>query len=629
MKIKLVSFAIICLACSPIGNTESLKKTEKEPHLSQAYSYIQNPDARPSLSLNGAWSYIIDPYENGYYNHRYQPYDQGYFQNKQMTSPSDLIEYDFSTAETLQVPGDWNTQAKELLFYEGTIWYHRNFQLNKQLNKRYVINFGAVNYAAIVYVNGKKVGRHEGGFTGFQFDISDYTNNGDNFITVKVDNRRERDQVPTVNTDWWNYGGITREVSILELPDSYIANYRLQLSKANQNQITTDIWIDGKLKSTSEKPALVQVSIPELGMKQNGYPDKNGKVNFTFKPNTDVKDENSLQQWSPKNPKLYSVELSYNGEVVNDKVGFRTIETKQDKILLNGKPIFLRGISIHEESPLTDGRAWSEADARILLGWAKELGANFVRLAHYPHNETMLKVADELGLLVWSEIPVYWTVMFDDEIVYNKAESQLVEMIRRDFNRVSVALWSVANETPNSESRLAFLTRLIAKAKTLDESRLFTAAMDTHSSSSNGVVIDDPLIEFVDVIGINHYCGWYYSVAEKCAEIVWENPYNKPVMISEFGAGALQGKHGDKDDRWTEEYQANAYKYNLQMLMNIPGIQGVSPWVLKDFRSPRRPLANIQDFWNRKGLLSETGIKKQAWWVLNDFYVNMAIKKDK
>lgn len=573
-------------------------------------TYIQNPKARSSVSLNGFWSYIIDPYENGYYNHRYQPYAEGYFQNKSMSAPDDLIEYNFADADTLSVPGDWNTQKKELLFYEGTIWYNKNFQVNKALDKRYVINFGAVNYQAIVYVNGNKVGSHEGGFTSFQFDVTKFIHKGENFITLKVDNRRERNQIPTVNTDWWNYGGITREVNLLVLPETYVANYQIQLDEHNANEISGNIWLNGNNTAN----ASVKLSIPELNIEQVYKTNKQGKISFTLSASPEL--------WDPQNPKLYDVNIAYNDEIISDKIGFRHIKTHGDKILLNGQPVFLKGISLHEESPLTHGRAWSEADARILLQWAKELGCNFVRLAHYPHNETMLRVADELGLMVWSEIPVYWTVMFDNAKVYAKAETQLVEMIRRDINRASIVLWSVANETPNSPERLSFLTQLITKVRALDNSRLITAAMDTHSSSKNGVVIDDPLIKSVDVIGINNYCGWYYSTADKCAAIMWESPYKKPIMMSEFGAGALQGKHGEVNERWTEEFQANVYKNNLKMIQNIPGLQGISPWVLKDFRSPRRPLINIQDFWNRKGLLSEAGIKKQAWFILNDFYKN-------
>lgn len=567
---------------------------------------IQNPDSRTAFSLDGQWNIIPDPYENGYYNHRYEPHENGYFKNNKARNPSDLVEYDFSRSQKLNVPGDWNSQDDKLFFYEGTVWYHKDFDLKKKTGHRYVLYFGAVNYSAKVYVNGGKVGEHEGGFTAFQFDITDELEDGKNFVVVKVDNRREREQVPTVNTDWWNYGGITRSVRILELPRNTIEDYFVQLKKNSQTQL------EGWVKTTGASTEDVRLRIPALNLSQAIRVDKNGFGRFSVaaKP----------QLWTPESPKLYRVMLSHGGEVVEDKIGFRTVSVDGEDILLNGKSLFLKGISIHEESPLRAGRAWSEEDARILLGWAKELGCNFVRLAHYPHNENMVKVADEMGLLVWSEIPVYWTVLFDNKTVYENAENQLREMISRDKNRASVILWSMANETPDSKPRLRFISDLSKVARKLDNTRLITAALDTQSSDEDGRVIDDPLSGVVDVIGINNYCGWYGGTPESCAGIKWRSKYNKPVIMSEVGGGALQGYHGDVDQRWTEEYQAAVYRHNLAMMDNIPFLRGITPWILKDFRSPRRPLPGIQDYWNRKGLVSDTGIKKQAWHVLHDYY---------
>lgn len=569
---------------------------------------IQNPDSRTAFSLDGQWNIIPDPYENGYYNHRYEPHENGYFKNNKAKNPSDLVEYDFSRSQKLNVPGDWNSQDDKLFFYEGTVWYHKDFDLKKQAGHRYILYFGAVNYSAKVYVNGGKVGEHEGGFTSFQFDITDELEDGKNFVVVKVDNRREREQVPTVNTDWWNYGGITRSVRILELPRNTIEDYFVQLKKDSQTQL------EGWVKTTGASTEDVQLRIPALNLSQTIRVDKNGFGRFSVaaKP----------QLWTPEAPKLYRVMLSHGDEVVEDKIGFRTVSVDGEDILLNGKSLFLKGISIHEESPLRTGRAWSEEDARILLGWAKELGCNFVRLAHYPHNENMVKVADEIGLLVWSEIPVYWTVLFDNKTVYENAENQLREMISRDKNRASVILWSMANETPDSKPRLRFISDLAKTARKLDNTRLITAALDTQSSDEYGRVIDDPLSGVVDVIGINSYCGWYGGTPESCAGLKWRSDYNKPVIMSEVGGGALQGYHGDANQRWTEEYQAAVYRHNLAMMDNIPFLRGITPWILKDFRSPRRPLPDIQDFWNRKGLISDSGIKKLAWQVLHDYYEN-------
>lgn len=574
-----------------------------------AVDYVQNLISRPSISLDGKWARIVDPFENGYYNHRYQPHKDGYFKNKKVQSVSDRIEYNFATAKKLSVPGDWNSQEDQLFFYEGTVWYQKDFDLVKKVNKKYIIQFGAVNYHAIVYINGHKVGQHEGGFTPFQFNITDQLKEGANFVVVKVDNRRSRDQVPTVNTDWWNYGGITRSVIITELPETHINDYYIGVSSDTEGSIGGYVEVKATKK---EIPDYVLISIPELGIKSEILPDQDGVARFTL--------HGSPTFWSPEAPKLYDVEISFLEDRVSDQIGFRTISVNKDEIYLNGSPIFLKGISIHEESPLNEGRAWSAADALVTLSWAKELGANFVRLAHYPHNEAMIKAADELGLMVWSEIPVYWTILFDNKAVYANAERQLSEMIIRDKNRAAIIMWSVANETPLSGSRLSFLQKLIKKTRALDPSRLVTAAIDTQDKSENEIVLRDPLADFLDVIGINSYCGWYWGLPEDCAKKTWDSSYNKPIIMSEMGGGAKQGLYGNPDEIWTEEFQAAVYEHNLIMAQNIEGLRGLSPWILRDFRSPRRHLNHVQDFWNRKGLLSERGVKKKAWYVLRDFY---------
>lgn len=581
---------------------------------SHAHIAMQNPSARNVINLDGPWDSIIDPYENGFYNHRYEEADNGYFKNAKPSSPSDLVEYNFATSAKLNVPGDWNTQDEKLFLYEGTIWYHRDVAVTPQPDRRYFLYFGAVNYQAIVYVNGKKAGSHEGGFTPFQFDVTALLKNGSNSIVVKVDNRRERDQVPTVNTDWWNYGGITRSVMLIAVPDHHIDDYLVQLGKDGQS---IEGWVhvsDNKTLTNNQTNNHIRLRIPELHIDKLIDADADGMAKFSLHAKPVL--------WSPDHPELYDVELQYGSDSIKDQIGFRSIAVRGEDILLNGKPIFLKGVSIHEESPLHPGRAWSDEDAVQLLTWAKELGCNYVRLAHYPHNEAMLREADKLGIMVWSEIPVYWTVLFDSPAVYIKAETQLREMITRDKNRASIIFWSIANETPNTPDRLKFLGKLADTARSLDSTRLITAAMDTLDDKNGEKVIDDPLASKIDVIGINQYCGWYFDTPQACASLQWISKYHKPAVISEFGAGALQGFHGAKDQRFTEEYQAEVYKYNFQMIDHMSFVRGMTPWILKDFRSPRRPLPGIQDFWNRKGLISDKGIRKQAWYLLRNYYRN-------
>ncbi|HLN74396.1 MAG TPA: glycoside hydrolase family 2 TIM barrel-domain containing protein, partial [Prolixibacteraceae bacterium] len=175
---------------------------------------------------------------------------------------------------------------------------------------------------------------------------------------------------------------------------------------------------------------------------------------------------------------------------------------------------------------------------------------------------------------------------------------------------------------PVSQDRTDFLKRMIETTRGMDPVRLVSAALERHTKegSQNTQVIADPLQELVDVISFNEYIGWYDGLPEKCKTAQFEINFDKPVMISEFGGDALQGNHGSKDARWTEEFQEDLFKETLLMLDKIPQLRGITPWILADFRSPRRVLPDIQDGWNRKGLISQTGDKKKAFYVLQDFY---------
>ena len=333
-----------------------------------------------------------------------------------------------------------------------------------------------------------------------------------------------------------------------------------------------------------------------------------------------------LERWTPESPKLYKVAITRGQDSINELIGFRTIETRGTEILLNGKPIFLRGVSIHAEAPYRTGRAYSDKDAETLLGWAKELGCNYVRLAHYPHDETMLRAADRMGLLVWSENPVYWALQFDNPKVLAKAEQQLDEEINTSRNHAAIILWSMANETPNTPARTQFIETLATRARGLDPTRLITAALLVRAQG-NTKIVDDPLGQALDVIGINEYIGWYEGHPESADTTQWQIAYQKPVIVSEFGADAKAGLHGGENERWTEEYQANVFRHQLPMLNKIPQLRGMSPWCLMDFRSPNRPLVGIQDEFNRKGLISDQGQKKAAFYVLQKAYKDKTVGK--
>ena len=581
---------------------------------------ITNVLNRETTSLNGKWHYIVDVQEEGYYDYRMNPTPWGFFRNAKPQRPEDLIEYDFDKAATMQVPGDWNTQDERLFFYEGTVWLKTSFQTQVPTeNYRTLLYFGAVNYDCRVWVNDHEAGHHLGGFTPFNFDVTEMLQNGENTVIVKVDNKRKAEAVPTQIFDWWNYGGITRDVLLVKVPPTYIENYKLQLEKADTKAKHRVISVSVQLSQPMEKQ-VVEVKIPELNISKPLLTDEKGYASATLRVPT-----KKLTLWSPDNPKRYRVVLSVNafacktGDFVTDSIGFRTVETRGKQLLLNGQPIFLRGISIHEEKANGGGRANSTADAHTLLSWAKELGCNFVRLAHYPHNEYAVREAERMGILVWSEIPVYWTIAWNNPETYKNAERQLTDMIRRDQNRANVIIWSIANETPHSAERDKFLSRLAQHARSLDNSRLISMAMEVTSASNYKNRLNDNMNAYVDVVSFNQYIGWYRDVND-APKMTWEIPYEKPVIISEFGGGAKYGLHGPANQRWTEEFQENLYRENIQMIDKIDGLAGTTPWILKDFRSPRRVLDGIQDYYNRKGVFSDRGEKKKAFYVLREWY---------
>ena len=552
---------------------------------------------RPRTTLNGEWSYIVDPQDCGRQVRYYRDLPQ---------DGRALREYDFDAAPKMNVPTDWNTADPQLFLYEGQVWFRRKFDWTARPGRRVILRFSAVSIVSTVWLDGKELGSHEGGFTPFAFDVTDLLTNGTHSLVVAADNTRKPDGVPCAQFDWWNYGGIIRDVAIFELPESYIAEGALQCSRGDHGRLV------GFLRLAEPKAGVeATVEIKELGVKASARTDAGGRAAF------DVAAKPEL--WSPGNPKLYDVTFSADGDAFTDRIGFRTVETRGKRILLNGEPVFLKGVCFHDEAP-GGGRIHSEEQAMKLIGKARELGCNYVRLAHYPHNEATVRACEREGLMVWSEIPLYWSIQWDNPQVYANAENQLREMIRRDRNRAAIVIWSIANETPFGEARDRFLSSLAKVTRSLDDTRLVSLAM-LHTDLVNGVIpVSDSLGPWVDIVSFNAYLGWYWSSFDVIPSVRFAIAYDKPVIVSEFGGGAVYGRHGTKNDRWTEEFQSEVYRTNLEMLSKIDGLSGLSPWALVDFRSPRRPMAGMQDFYNRKGLLSEKLEKKAAFDVVREFY---------
>lgn len=569
-----------------------------------AQNLMTNVYGRHYQSLNGKWSAIVDQYNQGYKN--------GLFQNKKPQGKTDFFEYSFDDALQLNVPSDWNSQLPELKYYEGTIWYGRHFNGSADAENRRFLYFGAVNYRCRIFLNGKEIGAHEGGFTPFQIEVTDKIKTGDNFIVVEVNNNRSKDAIPAMSFDWWNYGGITRDVMLVSTPNTYIQDYSIQLDKYHPEKVNVQVALSDKKTNSN-----VGIEIPELNVKLMLRTNDKGIATASVV-------SKKIKRWSPDSPTLYSVIISSATDRVEEKIGFRNLYVKGTTVYLNDKPVFLKSVSFHEEIPQRKGRAYSEADAAMLLSEAKALGCNMIRLAHYPQNEYTVRLAEKMGFILWQEIPVWQGIDFTDATTLAKAENMLTEMISRDKNRCAVGFWGIANETQPSVERNKFLSALLQTAKSMDTTRLYVAAFDLvrFNKEKRLFEMNDSFTDQLDVVAVNKYLGWYQSWPLDPKDAKWNVTPNKPLIISEFGGEALYGQSGDETvaSSWSEDYQAKLYKDNIAMFASIPNLRGVSPWILFDFRSPFRMHPTNQEGWNRKGLVSDQGIRKKAWYIMHDYY---------
>ena len=561
-----------------------------------------NITGRETESLNGKWNFAPDLYDTCRRSHWFSA-------NRLNAEGRELpLDFDWESWELMTVPSCWNMQQPELHYFEGSGVYTRTFRyVPKAKGERLLLRFEGASYRATVFLNGTLIGTHDGASTPFNADISDVVKE-DNRIIVSVDARRSPDRVPMENTDWFNYGGIYRDVVLVRLPPVYIKDWFVRLGE-DSSMILADIYAQSADGAPVNGAALL--AIPELGIRHeiavNGG---RGAAKISARP----------EWWSPETPKLYDVTITFNAahgvDTVTDRIGFRTITTQGHDILLNGKKIFLRGVSVHEDHFLL-GKTTGEEIIRGVIRDLKEMNGNYLRLAHYPHDARFARIADEEGVLLWEEIPVYWAIAFNNPATFTDAENQLTELILRDRNRASVILWSVGNENADTDSRLAFMSRLAQKAKALDGSRLVSAAcLIKHDK----LLIEDRLAAFLDVIGINEYYGWYDPDFEKLPQILSNSNPGKPVLICEFGADARLGQRGTIDELWTEDKQKNVYEQQVATIKKCPYIAGITPWILYDFRCPRR-LNRYQEGFNRKGLIdAQRTAKKPAFYVMQEFY---------
>lgn len=551
---------------------------------------------RKKESLNGHWHYAVDQYDTCI---RAKWYEEHYYDEEGNSLP---VDFSFDEWEMMTLPCCFNTFSDLYKLYDGSMIFTRKFLYARQKDdERMILKIGAANYLCRVFLNKKYVGMHRGSSTPCYFDLTDLLKH-ENRILIQVDSTRRNNQVPALDTDWFNYGGIYRNIELIRVPKVHVKEFKIALEPdSNFRKIRVFVRMSEEITGTAI------LTIRELGIEKE-IPVLGGRGELLFEAEPEV--------WSPENPKLYDVELSCEGDEVRDRVGFRGIRVKGMDIVLNGKLVFLHGISCHEDS-VPNGKGLTDEERIENIRIAKELGCNFMRVAHYPHHERMAQLADELGILLWEEVPVYWNIHFDSEDTYQDAENQLKELIHRDYNRASVIIWSVGNENEDTDLRLQFMGNLAKCAHELDHTRAVSAACLVNFKKN---AIEDRLEQYLDIIGLNEYCGWYTADLKTLPALFANSKPQKPVIVTEFGADAYAGLHGTITDKGTEECQAFVYEKQIETIRNIPYIKGMTPWILYDFRCPRRTSVN-QKYYNTKGLLSaDKKYRKQAFYVLQKFY---------
>lgn len=539
---------------------------------------------RPAESLDGEWRLTLDLFDEGL---RQRWYAQDETPPSQWPVPRD---YEIEAGERVAVPSCWNLLKPEWKYFEGAAWYTRWIGYAPDpARPRAVLQFGAAASDALVFVNGVLAGGHRGASTPFSIEVTHLLRAGANRLQVMVENRRRPDRVPMHHFDWFNHGGLYREVALLRLPATFIRTAHAALA-------ADGIAIEVALSDPVDGAA--GFAIPELGIEASVAVQRGiGRAHVAALP----------ERWSCARPKLYDVAWRFNDDVARDRIGFRTVAVRGTDILLNGESIFLAGACVHEDD-LVLGKVSTEADVRRRFAHARELGANFLRLAHYPHHDHVARIADEQGVLLWAEVPVYWAIDFANPETYSDARNQLLELIARDRNRASVIIWGVGNENADTDARYRFMAGLAAAARAADPTRLVSAACLINRAT---FAIEDRLAAALDVIGLNEYFGWYEPDTANLRRLLDNSDPGKPVVISETGADAAPGHRGGGRKLFTEDWQAEFYRMQWREIMRTPYVRGLAAWLLYDFRSERRQ-TGFQRGFNRKGLIAEDKQTKKA-----------------
>ncbi|NVM17641.1 MAG: beta-glucuronidase [Candidatus Lokiarchaeota archaeon] len=531
--------------------------------------YPQRNKYRHYIDLSGFWDFRFDPNDVGI---------------------SENWTTGFEESVPIAVPASWNDQFAENRDFLGPAWYQVKFKKAWDWDKKKIfLRFGSINYISDIWLNGESIGHHEGGHLAFEFDVSDNILD-DNILIARVDGRLAEDHVPPkgrvlgnypeTNYDFYPFCGIHRPVLLYAIPNGGIK----------------DVTV---ITSIKEALGILDIKLETFGI--IGATTRYSIMGFETELIKEFKIENEVQDitlevkkarfWDPNNPNLYNlnIEIIKNNLILDSyslRIGIRTIEVKGDELLLNGKPIYLKGFGRHEDFPIT-GRGYVPAviiKDYSLMEW---IGANSFRTSHYPYSEQMMDIADKLGFLIIDEIPAVG-LTFNRTVIEREFElcSQYIqELIARDKNHPSVIMWSLANEPHSSVKSKEFFKNLYVLTRRLDKSRPITIV--------NMMGVREKAFEFCEVLCINRYYGWYLqpgNIDEACKSLSEEmdklyERYHKPILLSEFGADTIPGCHSQPPEMFSEEYQAEFIEKYIDVCRNKPYVIGEHVWNLCDFKT--------------------------------------------
>lgn len=547
-------------------------------------------------SLDGAWLFCKDPYNVGE--------GEGWF----LTLPN---------AETVGVPSVWNEESG-LLEYEGVAWYQKRFYTAGGCLR---FCFGAVQTEAKVWLDGVNLGDHYGGFSQFDFIVND-VEAGYHTLTVRVDNRFDACSIPQKKVDWYHYGGIIRSVCVETLEGICVLGNRLEYTlsddlKRVEGHFVLECYNTKKRKSESA----LTVTVGEETVFAGSIAVSGRKRREIVLPAFTLE---NVKLWDVGAPALYEIGIRTETDDLLDRVGFRHVEVKDKQILLNGKSVEFRGVNRHEEHPAF-GFAFPFSRMKHDLDLILELGCNSIRGSHYPNSQELVDYLDELGILFWSEIPI-WGCGFaqetlgDKKVVARGLEMHR-EMVKYYYNHPCIVFWGMHNEILSDTTEgLEMTKKYYAYLKENGGNRLVVYASNRS--------LKDISFAYSDVICLNMYFGWYSGgldrwspfLEEFCAYMEELGLSDRPILFSEFGGAAIYGFHDAECSKWSEEYQAKLLQHCLTVFHEHPAVRGTFIWQFCDIRTCAEAGLSRARGYNNKGIMNEHRRPKAAYYTVRDCY---------